>query len=53
MSRARRINQWLWQHVERYQRRPRWQRVAINVFWVVVGVSVVYLWTSAWDCPIC
>ena len=47
------INQWLWRRFERHQRRPRWQRELINVFWVVIATAVVYLWVTTWDCPIC
>jgi hypothetical protein len=50
---AGRINQWLWLHVERHQRQPRWQRLLITTLWVIGATAVVYFWMSAWDCPIC
>jgi hypothetical protein len=53
MKSAGRINQWLWRHVERHQRRPRWQRVLVNALWTFVAMAAVFVWLSVWDCPIC
>lgn len=48
-----RFNQWLWRHVERQQRRPRWQRMVFTTLLVVLVVTLAYLWVTTWDCAIC
>lgn len=52
-QRSSRLNEFLWRHLRAHQRRPAWQRYLVRTIWFVGAVTLLYLWMSTFDCPIC